>query len=326
MKQAIVTTFGITKSIKEINDRVIGWFLPRVVLFMCQMMVSFGVDTGAAVNVMDRRTFDRLKIKPKLSKYDRKLYPYGLEKPLDVHGCFKTRVKYKNEYRSVEFVVINGNHGNLLSYETSAMLGIINRIEQVAKKEHLEVVEKFAKKYPELFADKIGRLKNFEVKLHINTDIKPVQQKLRYVPFHLRDAVEKEIQSMLEQDIIEPVNGPTPWVSPIVVVPKPNKKIRICTDAREANKAIIRERHSSPTIEDLIVALNEAMWISKFDLRSGYHQLLLDRSCRYITAFATHLGIFQYKRLNFGISSASEIFQKVIEQVLTGLPGVKHKR
>ena len=68
---------------------------------------------------------------------------------------------------------------------------------------------------------------------------------------------------MLEEDVIEPVNGPTPWVSPIVPVPKPGKpnEIRICTDAREANKAILRSRHSCPTVEDLAVRLNGAKFI-----------------------------------------------------------------
>ena len=43
---------------------------------------------------------------------------------------------------------------------------------------------------------------------------------------------------MLKNDIIEPVNGPTEWVSPIVPVVKPNNQIRVCTDARMLNKAI----------------------------------------------------------------------------------------
>jgi len=54
-------------------------------------------------------------------------------------------------------------------------------------------------------------------------------------------------------------------------------------------------------------------------LRSGYHQLELHPDSRYITAFCTHLGIFQYKRLNFGINTASEIFQKKVEELTNGI-------
>ncbi|CAF0793082.1 unnamed protein product [Brachionus calyciflorus] len=58
---------------------------------------------------------------------------------------------------------------------------------------------------------------------------------------------------MLEQEKIKPVKGLTPWVSPKVPVPKPDRpnEIPICRDAREANKVIIRKRRSCPTVEDL---------------------------------------------------------------------------
>lgn len=65
----------------------------------------------------------------------------------------------------------------------------------------------------------------------------------------------------------------------------------------EANKAVRRERHTIPTIDELILDLNGAKVFSKLDLRSGYHQLELHPDSRYITTFSTHLGIYRYKRL-----------------------------
>ncbi|GFN94667.1 Pol polyprotein [Plakobranchus ocellatus] len=61
---------------------------------------------------------------------------------------------------------------------------------------------------------------------------------------------------------------------------------------------------------------------SKLDLNQGYHQLELNEESRYITGFATHRGLYRYKRLNFGMNSAAEIFQEVIRQTLNGLSGV----
>ena len=58
-------------------------------------------------------------------------------------------------------------------------------------------------------------------------------------------------------DIIETVEGPTPCVSPIVVVPKESGDIRICVDKRQANTVIERSRHPIPTIDDV---LSEAQW------------------------------------------------------------------
>ena len=83
------------------------------------------------------------------------------------------------------------------------------------------------------------------------------------------------------------------------------------------------ERHPVPTVEDLIVDLNRATVFSKTDLNQGYHQLELDEDSRSITTFATHIGLFRYKRLSFGINSAAEIFQKSIE-VLQGIDGVRN--
>ena len=87
--------------------------------------------------------------------------------------------------------------------------------------------------------------------------------------------MEDEIQSLAEKGIIEKVDGPTPWVSPLVVTPKKNGDVRICVDMRMANRAISRERHPMPTVDDLIHRLNGATVFSKLDLLSGYHQLTL---------------------------------------------------
>ena len=125
-------------------------------------------------------------------------------------------------------------------------------------------------------------------------------------------------------DIIEKVTGPTPWVSPIVVVPKNSGQVRLCVDMREANKAVKREKHLMPTIDDLVADLNGATIFSKLDLSSGYHQLELEPESRHITTFSTHVGLRRYKRLMFGINAASEIFQNAIEEILTGLPGCKN--
>ena len=117
---------------------------------------------------------------------------------------------------------------------------------------------------------------------------------------------------MHKQDIIERVEGPTPYVSPLVVIPKKDGDVRLCVDMCLPNKAIQRERHPTPTVDDLITSLNGATMFSKLDLRSGYHQLQLAPESCYITTFATHKGLWRYKRLNFGTNSASEIFIIII--------------
>ena len=103
--------------------------------------------------------------------------------------------------------------------------------------------------------------------------------------------------------------------------PEKNGDVRICVDTRMANKAIDRERHPTPTVDDLIHTLNGATVFSKLDLRAGYHQLALAEESRYITTFATHKGLRRYARLNFGTNSASEMFQNVISNQIHDIPG-----
>ena len=86
----------------------------------------------------------------------------------------------------------------------------------------------------------VGKLKDFELKLHVDPNVPPVAQKLRRVPFALRDKVKAKIDEVLDGDIIERVEGPTTWASPVVVTPKPSGEIRLCVDMRRANEAIIR--------------------------------------------------------------------------------------
>jgi hypothetical protein len=80
-------------------------------------------------------------------------------------------------------------------------------------------------------------LKGFQVELHIDKYIKPITQPHRRIPFHIRQKVEQELQYLEENDIIENVEGPPPWISPIVAAPKPKQpdKVRLCVDMRQAN-------------------------------------------------------------------------------------------
>jgi hypothetical protein len=57
-------------------------------------------------------------------------------------------------------------------------------------------------------------------------------------------------------DIIEAVDGPTPWVDPVVIVPKSNGEVRLCVDMRRANEAIVRGRHPIPTVNEILQGIN----------------------------------------------------------------------
>ena len=91
---------------------------------------------------------------------------------------------------------------------------------------------------------------------------------------------------------------------------------------RRANTAVKCERYPIPTVQETIQDLNGCTVFSKIDLRMGYHQVELTEESRDITTFITDEGLFRFKRLMFGISSVSEMFQHIIRQLLESCDGV----
>ena len=311
------------------NINSVSGKLPSIDISICGTKIKATIDTGSEHNIVDSATFQKLQITPKLEVCEAKLFPYGASNPIKLRGKFSARVRnVKGEYTNLPFLVTEGNGGNLLGYAGSSKLGLIKLVNTVKSSVPASapidpIKEKLKQMFPKLFEKRIGKLKDFELKLNIDKQVKPSKQKLRPIPIYLKDLVEAELKKMVEQGIIEKVNGPTPWISPIVPVRKPNRPnaIRICCDGREANKAIIRERYQAPTIDDIIPRLHGTRVMSSLDLPDAYHQFGLHKDSRYITAFNTPWGVYQYTRLNMGICAAAELFQKTLEEKLADLEG-----
>ena len=154
-------------------------------------------------------------------------------------------LQFQSTTLDANFYVAKGTGGNILGCQTAEQLGILKITINTAVSSYNARIED---EFPNLFGG-IWKIKNTPVQLHIDTDVTPKQQKHRRIPFHIRKDVEKELQRLEDLDIIEQVGGPTPWVSPIVVVPKKTGEIRLCVDMREANKAVQREKHPMPTVD-----------------------------------------------------------------------------
>jgi hypothetical protein len=116
-------------------------------------------------------------------------------------------------------------------------------------------VDKILSNHSKVFRG-VGKLTDYQLVIHTDSNVMPVAQSLRRTPFHVRKDVEKKLKELQDLDIIEDVDGPTPWVSPLVAVPKSNGDIRVCVDMRRVNEVILRERHPIPTLEETLQDLN----------------------------------------------------------------------
>jgi len=97
--------------------------------------------------------------------------------------------------------------------------------------------------------------------------------------------------------------------------------MRICVNQSDVNKALMPQQYPLPTMEELTEQIAGSMVFSKLDLVWGYLQLELVEECRYLTAFVTHDGVFQFQSLPFGVVTGPSAFQQVMRPILDGLPG-----
>ena len=102
-------------------------------------------------------------------------------------------------------------------------------------------------------------------KYNIKTDLTvlPVQHGRCKVPIKYKAEIKKELAEMVHQGIIIKQTEPTPWVSSLTYPKKANGKLRICLDPKDLNKAIIRENHKAPTLEEIAHVLTGATKFSK---------------------------------------------------------------
>ena len=137
------------------------------------------------------------------------------------------------------------------------------------------------------------------------------------------DKVKEEIQKMERLGVIRKVNHPTEWCHPIVVVGKPNSKIRICIDLTKLNLGIKREFYQIERVEETISKIGSGCEVfTKLDANSGYWQVPLDEDSQLLTTFITPFGRYCCTRGPFGLSSMQEIFNKKMDNIVEDLEGV----
>ena len=176
--------------------------------------------------------------------------------------------------------------------------------------------------HPKVFAEGVGMLKE-EYHIWLKTDAVPTQHSPRRVPVALRDNLKGTLDDLVKQQIIIPVTEPTAWINSMVVVPKKNGTLRIYLDPRDLNQYIQRENYQLPTIEDIEMRLDKAKVFTVLDVRSGFWHVQLDTPSSLLTTFHTPFGQYRWLRMPFGISSAPEVFQRRMHELIEGLRGVE---
>ena len=270
-----------------------------------------------------------------------KIRPYR-SAPIPVRGKITTAVTFGSTTVPVEFQVLPGSCEPILAGAVAAQLGILifqgdahNPVKALYKmvddteahtnegKKFYEDIQTILTPYPHCFSG-IGCLKNHQVKFYVDDSVKPIVVPRRPIPYHLVDRVEKCLQEMLREDVIElqPMDEPAPWVSAPVIVPKPDGSLRITLDARNINKAIEANNSPIPRMEEIKAQLGGAKFFSKMDLKSAFWQLELHPEARYLTVFECNGKLYRYKRLLMGVKPAQGELNMALRPIFAHIPDV----
>lgn len=304
--------FKVDKKKKDTEEVDYVFHLDEDAIVNCKVggvTIRMLIDSGSSCNIITDKTWKYLKAHDVVASNqvmnpEKVLLPYGSQTPLDVIGAFDANINISDgDHQKATFYVVRNGTRDLLGKTSATQLNVLR----------IGIPVNNVRTFP--------KFKNVKIQIPINDNVKPVIQPYRRIPIPLEEKVNSKLNELLEADIIEEVNGPSPWVSPMVPVLKENGDLRICIDMRRANEAIIRENHPLPTMDELLPHFRQAKYFSRLDIKNAFHQLEIDEESRHITTFSTSKGLFRYKRLMFGVSCAPEMFQKVLEKMLLGCEG-----
>lgn len=281
--------------------------------------VCMEVDTGASVSIMSEARFNQLWSGRRLATSTIKLQTYSKEK-LVVVGSTEVQVCYERQKVTLPLIIVKGEGPTLLGRNWLKAIKLNwPKICYMLAPGLQEVLAM----YSDVFQEGLGTFKGQEVSIEVDPDATPHYCKARPLPYAMREMVEAELDRLVKEGTLEPVDH-SDWAAPIVAVLKSDRKsVRVCGDFRMTVNPVSKlNRYPIPKIEDLFATISRGKVFSKLDLTQAYQQLKLDANSQKYVVINTHKGLFKYTRLPFGISSAPGIFQKAMENLLRGIPGV----
>ena len=188
-------------------------------------------------------------------------------------------------------------------------------LSEVELNEAVELILEFA----DIFVGPDGQVGFTDKIRHVieTPDAKPIKINPRRKSEAEKEHIAAEVGKLLQDGKVVP--SQSPWGAPVVLVRKKDGTLRFCIDYRRLNDVTKKDAYPLPRIEECLDALNGAQFFSTMDLASGYWQVAMESESQPKTAFTTHIGLFEWNVMPFGLCNASATFSRLMEQVLTDL-------
>lgn len=287
-----------------------------------KVSITFELDTGAAVTLIGLTDFKNYFPDIQLQKTDTKLVTYSKQQ-LTVVGFAQVQVAYHNVVKDLNLYVVHTDKHALLGREWMRKLGISftlgNSITQITSSSRLE---NLLQKYSTIRDKNMGKIIGLQARLKLKKDTQPFFIKARKVPYSLLPKVEKELEFLENEGILQKIES-SEFATPIVPVIKANGNIRICGDFKcTLNPNLIVDEYPLPTLDTLFSSMSGGDKFTKLDLQQAYLQMEVHPEDRKYLTLSTPKGLYRSTRLMYGVASAPAIWQREIENILKDIPGV----
>lgn len=291
--------------------------------------VVFSVDTGSSLTLMPLELYTKTFSHIKLQETNKCLVTYcgSTFSPL---GRCTVGVKFNEQVLVDQPLYVVDTKGPPLlgrdwfcAFKLKIDNGRVFSNMQVNAVDPAKCIAELKSKYPTVFTEEIGIFNRGHISINLKPDAQPKFIRARPLPHAMKELVEVELDRLVKNGIIEPVDY-SPWGSPIVPILKKgkNKSVRICGDYKTTiNPCIEIDQHPLPRIDTLFENFQGCAVFCKLDLRCAYQQFALDKKSQDLLTITTHKGLFRCKRLWFGVASAPAKFQKCMDSTLQGLEG-----
>ncbi len=308
--------------------------------------VPLQVDSAATCNTMPLDMFLKVGQMSDLKRSKATLVSYSGNtiKPV---GQVYLMCETDNRFETIMFEVVQGQQSALLGLSDSLKLGLISFNEKKSyiaphpyTHDSISNVSSQADGKPGSLSKEYilqAYKSSFEGRGHVgkpvsfslDESVTPIHAPIHRIPVSKRDKVKHKLDEMVECGKLVKLEQPTSWCSNMTVVEKikqdGSSKVRLCLDpSQTVNKAIQIPKHTIPIIQEMLPRLSGKTFkrFTIMDALDGFTQVALDEQSSLATTMQTPWGRYAWKVLPYGISSAPEEFQKRIQEVLEGLPGI----